>query len=125
VTRPALVDVRPSTRRQVRAHTARPARQDPLAPRARARGWSDALMVVIDHDPGRSGAATAGRDGGASLLPDVGRGRAGAVVCWAASRVARARSDWERLMAIGAVTDTLGIDAEGVSAPGQSHARWR
>lgn len=123
VPRPALVYVRQSTRMQVRANTARTARQYHLAPRARALGWSEDLMVVIDHDQGRSGASTAGRDGCAYLIAEVGRGRAGAGLCLAASRLARSSSDWYRLIESCAWTDTLVRDEDGGYDPGQDNDR--
>ncbi len=98
LTRPALVYVRQSTLMQVRAHTASTARQYHLATRAHELGWSDDLIVVIDQDQGRSGASTAGRDGFAYLMAEVGLGRAGAVLCLEASRLARSSSDWYRLI---------------------------
>ena len=119
LTRPALVDVRQSTLMQVRTNTASTARQYQRATRARDLGWSAHLMVVLDQDQGRSGASPAGRDGCESLIAEVGWGRAGAVRCWEASRLARSRSDWYRLMEICAVTDTRVIDADGVYDPGQ------
>ena len=124
-TRPALVSVCQSTRRQVRTQTASTARPYHRATRARDLGGAEPLLVLRDHDPGRSGTVTAGRAGGESRLPEVGLGRAGAVGCWDASRLARSSSAWDRLRAIGAVTDTLVIDDAGGDDPGPSPARWR
>jgi DNA invertase Pin-like site-specific DNA recombinase len=81
LTRPALVYVRQSTLIQVRDNTASAARQYHLATRAQDLGWPASLVVVIDRDQGRSGAAHAGRDGFESRIAVVGRGRAGAVLC--------------------------------------------
>lgn len=81
LTRPALVSVRQSTLMQVRDHTASTTRPDQRAQRAQALGWPEPLVVVIDHDQGRSGASSAGRDGFASLIAEGGLGRAGAVLC--------------------------------------------
>src|SRR5439155_20471832 len=94
VTRPALVYVRQSTLMQVRDNTASAARQYQLAKRAQDLGWPASLVVVIDQDQGRSGAAHAGRDGFEYLIAEVGLGRAGAVLCLEASRLARSSSDW-------------------------------
>jgi DNA invertase Pin-like site-specific DNA recombinase len=123
LTRPALVYVRQSTLMQVRANTASTARQYHLATRARDLGWSEDLIVVIDQDQGRSGASTAGRDGFEYLIAEVGLGRAGAVLCLEASRLARSSSDWYRLIEICALTDTLVIDEDGVYDPGQYNDR--
>jgi DNA invertase Pin-like site-specific DNA recombinase len=123
VTRPALVYVRQSTLMQVRDNTTSPTRQYPRAQRAQDLGWPAHLVVVLAQDQGRSGASSAGRDGFESLLAEVGLGRAGAVLCREASRLARSRSDWYRLIAICALTDTLVIDADGVDDPGQYNDR--
>jgi DNA invertase Pin-like site-specific DNA recombinase len=123
LTRSALVYVRQSTLIQVRAHTASTARQYPLAQRAQDLGWPEHLVMVIDQDQGRSGATSTGRDGCESLIAEVGLGRAGAVWCWEASRLARSSSDWYRLIEICALTDTRVIDEDGVYDPGQYNDR--
>jgi DNA invertase Pin-like site-specific DNA recombinase len=115
--------VRQSTLIQVRDNTASAARQYPLAKRAQALGWPEPLGVVIDRDQGRSGASRTGRDGWEYLIAAVGLGRAGAVLCLAASRLARSSRGWSRLMASCAWTDTLLIDEEGGYDPGQYNAR--
>jgi DNA invertase Pin-like site-specific DNA recombinase len=123
LTRTALVYVRQSTLIQVRANTASTARQYQLAQRAQALGWPEHLVVVIDQDQGRSGASSADRDGFEYLIAEVGLGRAGAVLCLEASRLARSSSDWYRLIEICALTDTLVIDEDGVYDPGQYNDR--
>src|SRR5256712_8962471 len=123
LTRPALVYVRQSTLIQVRDNTASAARQYQLAQRAQDLGWPASLVVVLDQDQGRSGAAHAGRDGFEYLIAEVGLGRAGAVLCLEASRLARSSSDWYRLIEICALTDTLVIDEDGVYDPGQYNDR--
>src|SRR2546426_2175659 len=123
LTRPALVYVRQSTLIQVRDNTASAARQYQLAQRAQALGWPAHLVVVIDQDQGRSGASRTGRDGFEYLIAEVGLGRAGAVLCLEASRLARSSSDWYRLIEICALTDTLVIDEDGVYDPGQYNDR--
>ena len=123
LTRPALVYVRKSSLMQVRDTTASTARQYQLAQRAQDLGWPAALVVVIDQDQGRSGASRHGRDGCEHLMAEVGLGRAGAVLCLEASRLARSRSDWYRLIEICALSDTLVIDEDGVYDPGQYNDR--
>jgi DNA invertase Pin-like site-specific DNA recombinase len=80
-------------------------------------------VVVIDQDQGRSGASSAGRDGFASRIAEVGPGRAGAVLCLEASRLARSSSDWYRRIEIWALPDTLVIDDDGVYDPGPYNDR--
>jgi len=107
----------------VRAHTASAARQDDLAGRARDRGWPPERIQVIDQDQGRSGTSATSRDGFQHRAAQVGRGRAGAVLSLEASRLARSCSDWYRLIEIGALTDTLVIDEDGVDDPTQDADR--
>lgn len=123
LTRPALVYVRQSTLMQVRDNTASTTRQYQLAKRAQDLGWPQHLVVVIAQDQGRSGASRSGRDGFEHLIAEVGLGRAGAVLCLEASRLARSSSDWYRLIEICALTDTLVIDEDGVYDPGQYNDR--
>src|SRR3989475_11002295 len=66
---------------QVRDNPGSAARQYQLAKRAQDLGWPASLVVVIDQDQGRSGAARTGRDGFEYLIAEVGLGRAGAVLC--------------------------------------------
>jgi DNA invertase Pin-like site-specific DNA recombinase len=117
--RPAFVYVRQSTLFQVREHTASTARQYDLVQRAQDLGWSKASITVIDQDQGRSGSSVAGRDGFQFLIAQVGLGQAGAVLSLEASRLARACSDWYRLLEICALTDTLVIDEDGIYDPSQ------
>jgi DNA invertase Pin-like site-specific DNA recombinase len=123
LTRPALVYVRQSTFIQVRDNTASTARQYDLAKRAQDLGWPESLVKVIDQDQGRSGASHSARDGFEYLMAEVGLGRAGAVLCLEASRLARSSSDWYRLIEICALSDTLVIDEDGVYDPGQYNDR--
>lgn len=123
LTRPALVYVRQSSLMQVRDNTASTTRQYQLAQRAQELGWPAALVVVIDQDQGRSGATRNGRDGFDYLMAEVGLGRAGAVLCLEASRLARSSSDWYRLIEICALSDTLVIDEDGIYDPGQYNDR--
>src|SRR3989449_8235389 len=98
-------------------------RQYQLAKRGQGLGWPGPLVVVIDQDQGRSGASSIGRDGFEYLMAEVGLGRAGAVLCLEASRLARSSSDWYRLIEICALSDTLVIDEDGVYDPGQYNDR--
>jgi DNA invertase Pin-like site-specific DNA recombinase len=121
--RQALVYVRQSTLFQVREHTASTARQYDLTQRAHALGWPREHITVIDQDQGHSGASTAGRDGFQWLIAEVGLGHAGAVFSLEVSRLARASSDWYRLLEICALTDTLVLAEEGIYDPGQYNDR--
>src|SRR5438876_7792255 len=121
--RQAFIYVRQSTLFQVREHTASTARQYDLAQRARDLGWPREHRIIIDQDQGHSGASTAGQDGFQALIAEVGLGHAGAVLSLEVSRLARASSDWYRLLEICALTETLVIDEEGIYDPGHYNDR--
>jgi DNA invertase Pin-like site-specific DNA recombinase len=108
---------------QMRDNTASTTRQYDLAKRAQDLGWPASLVRVIDQDQGHSGASHSARDGFEHLMAEVGLGRAGAVLCLEASRLARSSSDWYRLIEICALSDTLLIDEDGVYDPGQYNDR--
>ena len=61
LTRLACLYVRQSTLQQVIENTESTSRQYALRERARALGWPDERIVVIDQDLGHSGASTADR----------------------------------------------------------------
>jgi len=121
--RQALIYVRQSTFLQVRRNTGSTARQYDLRQRAVELGWSAEQIVIIDQDQGRSGASSTNREGFQFLVAEVGLGQAGAVFSLEASRLARASSDWYRLIEICALTNTLVVDEEGVYDPGQYNDR--
>ena len=121
--RQALIYVRQSTFMQVQRNTGSTARQYDLRQRAVELGWSVEQIVIIDQDQGRSGASSANREGFQFLVAEVGLGHAGAVFSLEASRLARASSDWYRLIEICALTNTLVVDEEGVYDPGQYNDR--
>jgi hypothetical protein len=110
----ALVYVRQSTLAQVIENIGSKARQYDLVHRALDLGWSREQIEVIDQDQGLSAASAAGRDGFQFVIAQVGLGRVGAVLSLEASRLARSRSDWYRLIEICALTHTLVVDEEGV-----------
>jgi DNA invertase Pin-like site-specific DNA recombinase len=115
--RQALIYVRQSTLVQVRENLGSQARQYDLVRRALDLGWSQAQIVVIDQDQGRSGASAEGRDGFQQLVAEVGMGHAGAVFSLEASRLARSCVDWYRLLEICALSQTLVVDEESVYDP--------
>jgi len=86
-------------------------RQYALRERARALGWPEERIVVIDQDLGHSGASTADRLGFQRL------GHVGLVLGLEVSRLARNSSDWHQLLEICALTRTLILDEEGLYDP--------
>ncbi len=121
--RQALIYIRQSTLMQVRENTGSSARQYQLVDRALELGWPRELITVIDQDQGCSGAGASQRGGFERVIAEVGLGRVGAVFSLEASRLARACSDWYRLLEICALADTLVIDEDGQYDPGQYNDR--
>src|SRR2546429_3845378 len=121
--RDALIYVRQSSLMQVRDNTASTMRQYDLVQRALSLGWTRERIHVIDQDQGHSGSSTIGRDGFQALVAEVGLKHCGAVLSLEVSRLARSCSDWDRLLEICALTDTLVIDEEGVYDPGSYNDR--
>jgi DNA invertase Pin-like site-specific DNA recombinase len=112
--RKGVVYVRQSTLAQVRNNLESQRRQYALKGRLEALGWSPASIEVIDEDQGRSGAASENRSGFQRLVSEVALGRVGIVFCLETSRLTRSNEDWQRLLTICEVRDTLLADAEGV-----------
>jgi DNA invertase Pin-like site-specific DNA recombinase len=115
--RDAYLYIRQSSMRQVVENIESTKRQYALRGRARAMGWPDDRVIVIDCDQGESGASAAWREGFRRLVTEVGRGRAGIVMGLEVSRLARNNADWHRLLEICALADTLILDEDGVYDP--------
>lgn len=115
--RRAYVYVRQSTTQQVFENTESTARQYALVDRARALGWSDHAVEVIDEDLGRSAATAQDRNGFGRLAEAIAHGRAGAVFAIEVSRLARSSQDWQRLLALCAVAQVVVADEHAVYDP--------
>ena len=89
LSRLACLYVRQSTLQQVFEHTESTARQYALQERARALGWAEEHIIVIDQDLGHSGTSTVDRLGFQWLVAEVGLGRVGLVLGLEVSRLAR------------------------------------
>lgn len=113
----ACLYVRQSTLQQVLENTESTSRQYALRERARALGWAEERIVVIDQDLGHSGASAADRLGFQRLVAEVGLGQVGLVLGLEVSRLARNSSDWHHLLEICALTHTLILDEEGLYDP--------
>jgi len=115
--KPAYVYLRQSTPGQVRHHRESTERQYALREKAQELGWNQAVIHVLDHDLGISGAQMAGREDFKTLVADVSMGQVGAVFALEASRLARSNLDWHRLLELCALTQTLVIDEDGCYDP--------
>jgi DNA invertase Pin-like site-specific DNA recombinase len=77
--RAAYVYVRQSSLKQVRAHQESRRRQYAFAEQARALGWSEAQVLTLDDDQGRSGTLPGTRGGFGDLVTAVARAEPGAL----------------------------------------------
>jgi len=121
--RDAYLYVRQSTLRQVLENTESTHRQYALEQRAIGFGWPPDQIHVIDCDQGHSGASAADREGFQRLVSEVSLGRAGIVLGLEVSRLARNCADWQRLIQICSVTETLILDEDGLYDPNDFNDR--
>jgi len=89
--------------------------------RLRQLGWRD--IEVVDDDLGRSATGTVTRAGFERMVAEVCLGKVGAVAAREVSRFARNSRDWQQLIEVCRVVDTVLIDQETVYTPRQSNDR--
>ena len=119
----AVVYIRQSTLRQVLEHKESTARQYNLAKKARDLGWANENIEIIDEDQGLSGSSSEKRSGFKHLTAEVALGNVGAVFGLEVSRLARACSDWYKLLELCTFTSTLIIDEDGIYDPNNFNDR--
>jgi len=114
VERLAVVYVRQSTMQQVLEHQESTLLQYGLVQRAVAWGWSEARVLVIDDDLGRSGPSAEGRHGFQRVVAEVGLDHVGLILGVEMSRLARSSKDWHQLLEICALFGRFGqvVEAE-------------
>jgi DNA invertase Pin-like site-specific DNA recombinase len=119
--RKAILYVRQSSLHQVIHNRESQALQYAMQDRLRALGWS--AIEVVDDDLGRSAAGTVTRVGFERMVAEVCLGKVGVVAAREVSRFARNSRDWQQLIEMCRVVDTLLVDQETVYAPRQSNDR--
>src|SRR5262252_8789722 len=119
--RKALLYVRQSSAHQVLHNRESGALQYAMRDRLAALGWSE--IEVIDDDLGRSAAGRVQRAGFERMVAEVCLGKVGAVCAREVSRFARNSRDWQQLIEMCRVVDTLLIDEETIYAPRQGNDR--
>ena len=119
--RKAVLYVRPSSAHQVQHNRASQVLQYAMRDRLAQLGWS--AIEIIDEDLGRSAAGGTTRAGFERMVAEVCLGKVGAVAAREVSRCARNSRDWQQLVEMGRVVDTLLIDQEAVYAPRQGNDR--
>jgi hypothetical protein len=107
--------VRQSSAHQVLHNRESSALQYAMRDRLIALGWSE--IEVIDDDLGRSAAGGVQRAGFERMVAQVCLGKVGAVAAREVSRFARNSRDWQQLIEMCRVVDTVLIDQETIYAP--------
>lgn len=119
--RKAVLYVRQSSAYQVMHNVESQKLQYAMRERLEQLGWQD--IEVVDEDLGRSAAGTVTRSGFEGMVAEVCLGRVGAVAAREVSRFARNSREWQQLVEVCRVVDTLLVDQETVYAPRQSNDR--
>src|SRR5215813_6334826 len=119
--RKAILYVRQSSSYQVANNEESRRLQYAMRERLEQLGWEQ--IEVIDEDLGRSAAGNVERRGFERMVAEVCLGKVGAVAAREVSRFARNSREWQRLVEVCRVVDTLLIDHEVVYAPRQSNDR--
>jgi DNA invertase Pin-like site-specific DNA recombinase len=119
--RKAILYVRQSSPHQVLHNRESSALQYAMRDRLIALGWSE--IETVDDDLGRSAAGGVARAGFERMVAEVCLGKVGAVAAREVSRFARNSRDWQQLIEMCRVVDTVLIDQETVYAPRQGNDR--
>jgi DNA invertase Pin-like site-specific DNA recombinase len=121
IERKAILYVRQSSTFQVQNNLESQKLQYAMRDRLCNLGWCD--IEVIDEDLGRSASGTVTRVGFERMVAEVCLGQVGAVAAREVSRFARNSREWQKLVEVCRVVDTLLIDQEMVYTPRQSNDR--
>jgi DNA invertase Pin-like site-specific DNA recombinase len=119
--RKALLYVRQSSTHQILHNRESQALQYAMRDRLVALGWSE--IETVDDDLGRSAAGGVTRVGFERMVAEVCLGKVGAVAAREVSRFARNSRDWQQLIEMCRVVDSVLIDQETVYAPRQGNDR--
>ncbi|WP_246642961.1 recombinase family protein [Rhizobium laguerreae] len=119
--RKAILYVRQSSAHQVLHNRESSALQYAMRDRLAALGWSH--IETVDDDLGRSAAGGVTRAGFDRMVAEVCLGKVGAVAAREVSRFARNSRDWQQLIEMCRVVDTVLVDQEAVYAPRQGNDR--
>ena len=119
--RKAVLYIRQSSAHQVQHNRESQVLQYAMRDRLAQLGWSE--IEIIDEDLGCSAAGGTTRAGFERMVAEVCLGKVGAVAAREVSRFARNSRDWQQLVEMCRVVDTLLVDQETVYAPRQGNDR--
>jgi DNA invertase Pin-like site-specific DNA recombinase len=115
----ACIYLRQSTMFQVMHNQESTERQYALHQKAQQYGWDTSRIRIMDGDLGQSGSHTTNREDFKTLVAEVSMGNVGAIFVLEASRLSRSSADWNRLLELCSLTQTLIIDQDGCYDPSQ------
>ena len=121
VERKAILYVRQSSAYQVQNNLESQNLQYAMQDRLRHLGWQE--IEIVDEDLGRTASGTVTRAGFERMVAEVCLGHVGAVAAREVSRFARNSREWQKLVEVCRVVDTLLIDQEMVYTPRLSNDR--
>ncbi len=119
--RKAILYVRQSSVYQVAHNLESQKLQYAMERRLRDLGWN--AIEIIDEDLGRSASGAVARTGFERMVSEVCLGHVGAVAAREVSRFARNSREWQQLIEVCRIVDTVLIDQETVYVPRQSNDR--
>jgi DNA invertase Pin-like site-specific DNA recombinase len=119
--RKAVLYIRQSSAQQVLHNRESQTLQYAMRERLATLGWSE--IEIIDEDLGLSAAGGTARAGFERMVAEVCLGKVGAVAAREVSRFARNSRDWQQLVEMCRVVDTLLIDQETIYDPRQGNDR--
>jgi DNA invertase Pin-like site-specific DNA recombinase len=119
--RKAVLYIRQSSPGQVVQNQESQRLQYAMVERLRELGWGE--VEVIDEDLGRSAAGLTPRAGFERMVAEVCLGQVGAVAAREVSRFARNSREWQHLVEVCRMVDTVLIDQEAVYSPRLSNDR--
>jgi DNA invertase Pin-like site-specific DNA recombinase len=119
--RKVVLYVRQSSLYQVNHNLESQRLQYAMQERLKSLGWRE--VEVVDEDLGKSAAVAMQRSGFQRMVADVCLGQVGAVAAREVSRFARNSREWQQLVEVCRIVDTLLIDEETVYDARQSNDR--
>lgn len=119
--RKIILYIRQSTSRQLVINQESRRLQYAMEDHLRSLGWRE--VQVIDEDLGKSAGGAVDRSGFDRMVADVCLRKVGAVAARELSRFARNSKDWQQLIEVCRVVDTLLIDQEAVYDARRSNDR--
>ena len=119
--RKAILYIRQSSAYQVTHNVESQKLQYAMEDRLQHLGWRE--IEVVDEDLGRSASGAVTRTGFERMVAQVCMGQVGAVAAREVSRFARNSREWQQLVEVCRVVDTVLIDQETVYTPRQSNDR--